>query len=146
MPAAEVQPKQLGIFKYLSQAKKWAYVVTQPDLEPGYLKCRVLTAGTYALLRDVFPPLIAFHKPASKYRQKLTHLVVHISDLGKGVDERTIAIVLNGRNVDAEYDPDWNHVLIADGKYWRRGKNNLRVRASDHAGNPSEKTFVFSLR
>jgi hypothetical protein len=146
VPAGEVRPEQLGIFKYRSESKKWSYIATKPDAEPGYLSCRVLTAGTFALLRDIYPPAIFFRKPASRHMQKLKFLVVRVNDRGKGIDERTVAVFLNGQVADAEYDPDWNHVLIKDLEHLQRGKNHMLVRASDRAGNSSEKNFYFSLK
>ncbi|MCJ7526450.1 MAG: hypothetical protein MUP71_14690, partial [Candidatus Aminicenantes bacterium] len=68
-----------------------------------------------------------------------------VSDRGKGIDERTVAVFLNGQIVDAEYDPDWKHILIKDLKHLQRGKNRLLVRANDHGGNKSEKTYTFSI-
>jgi len=146
VPAGEVRHEQLGIFKYSFKSKNWSYIATQPDYDPGYMKCRVLTAGIFALLRDIDPPAIIFHKPESRHLQSLQRLVVHVSDRGKGIDERTVAVFLNGQIVDAEYDPDWKHILIKDLKHLQRGKNRLLVRAHDHGGNKSEKTYTFSLK
>ena len=138
--------EQLGIFKYRSESKKWSYVATRPDLETGYLSCRVLTAGTFALLRDIFPPVISFPRIGSRYMQKLKRLVAHISDRGKGIEDSSLAVLLNGHDVDAEYDPDWGHVLITDLQYVKKGKNSLLLRVGDRAGNLSEKNFTFSLK
>lgn len=146
VPAGEIRTEQLGIFKYHAQTNKWNYVASKPDAEPGYLSCRVLTAGTFALLRDIFPPEISFQKAESRHRQKLKRLVIHIRDRGKGIDDHSLAVILNGRNVDAEYDPDWSHVLLTDLQYTKKGKNHLSVRVSDRAGNVSEENFSFSLK
>lgn len=146
VPAGEVRLEQLGIFKYRSETKKWSYVATRSDHEPGYLSCRVLTAGTFALLRDIYPPAIIFRKPAFMLLKKLKRLVIRISDRGKGIDARTVAVFLNGQDATAEYDPDWSHVLITDLQYLKKGINSLLVRAKDRAGNQSEKIFTFSLK
>lgn len=146
IPAGETRPEQLGIFKYRLESKKWSYVATQPDNDPGYMKCRVLTAGIFALLRDIEPPAIFFRHPESRHLQRLKRLVVSVSDRGKGIDERTVAVFLNGQIVDAEYDPDWNHILIKDLQHLQRGKNRLLVRAHDRGGNKSEKAYTFSLK
>lgn len=146
VPAGTERPEQLGIFAYRQATRKWTYVPTRPDARAGLLSCRVLTAGTFALLRDVFPPVISLRRPASRSLDKLKRLVVRIGDKGKGVDDASISLVLNDRALDAEYDPDWGHVLLEDPPGLRKGRNVLQVRAADHGGNASEKTFVFYLR
>ena len=60
VPPGQVLPDQLGIFRYQPLGKKWHYVKTQRVSESGYLGSRVLNAGIFALLRDIFPPEIHF--------------------------------------------------------------------------------------
>ncbi len=146
IPAGAERQEQLGIFKYLPLTKRWNYIATRADAEPGYLSCRVLTAGTFALLRDIFPPSVSFSKTRSKYLSKIRRLAIRISDRGKGVDENSIMVSLNGRDMEVDYDPDWNRVLIADLSLLQKGANRLLVRANDRAGNRTEKDFVFSLK
>ena len=146
VPPGTERPGQLGIFKYHPATKRWNYVPTQPDREAGYLSCRVLTAGTFALLRDVFPPAISLRRPGSKHLDALKKLVIRLSDKGKGIDDAALAVWLNGRKVEAEYDPDWGHVLLEDLPGLKKGLNELLVRAGDLAGNVGERRFQFSLR
>jgi hypothetical protein len=146
VPPGTERPGQLGIFRYRPAGKRWNYVPTQPDHEAGYLSCRVLTAGTFALLRDIFPPAISLRRLGSKRLGALKKLVIRLSDKGKGIDDALLAIELNGRKVEADYDPDWGHVLLEELPGLRKGLNELRVRAGDLAGNVSEKRFFFTLR
>jgi hypothetical protein len=146
VPAGTERTGQLGIFKYRPATKKWNYVPTQADREPGYLSCRVLTAGTFALLRDVFPPAISLRRPGSRRLGALTRLVVRLSDKGKGIDDSTLTVVLNGRKLEAEYDPDWGHVLLEELAHLKKGRNELLVRVGDLAGNFSQKRFFFQLK
>ena len=146
VPEGEARPEQLGIFKYHPAARNWSYVPTLPDHEAGYLSCRVLTAGTFALLRDIFSPVMRLRRPRSKHLGKLGKLVVRLSDKGKGIDEEGLAIFLNGQKVDGEYDPDRGQVLIEELHALKKGRNDLLVLAADLAGNHSKKRFYFSLR
>jgi hypothetical protein len=146
VPSGEGRGEQLGIFKYRPLARKWTYVPTWPDRESGYLDCRVLTAGTYALLRDIYPPAIRLRRPRSTHLDKLKSVVIRMSDKGKGIAEKTLAVFLNGRRIEAEYDPDWEHVRLEDLSLFRKGKNDLLVRVADLAGNGSEKRFTLSLK
>ena len=97
------------------------------------------------MLRDIFPPAIFFRKPESMHLLRLKRLVVRIRDKGKGIDDRSIAVFLNGQAVDCEFDPDWSHVLINDLNYLHKGKNHLLIRVDDRAGNQSVKKIFFSL-
>jgi hypothetical protein len=144
-PGAE-QLQQLGIFKYHPATRRWNYVRTQPDHEAGYLSCRVLTAGTFALLRDVFPPAVSLRKPRSKHLGVLRRLVIRLSDKGKGIDDNSLEVQLNGRKIESEYDPDYGHVLLESLPFLKQGKNDLLVRVADLAGNKTEKTFSFFLK
>jgi hypothetical protein len=146
VPSGTERPGQLGIFKYRPATKKWNYVPTQNDREPGYLSCRVLTAGTFALLRDIFPPAVSMRRLRSKHLGELHKLVIRLSDKGKGIDDATLSVRLNGRKVEAEYDPDWGHVVLEELSSLCKGRNDLLVRVGDLAGNISEKRFVFSLK
>jgi hypothetical protein len=146
VPAGTERPAQLGIFKYHPALKRWFYVPTQPDREAGYVSCRVLTAGTFALLRDIFPPAVSLRRPGSRSLGRLQSLVVRLSDKGKGIDDTSLEVFLNGRPVEAEYDPDWRRALLEKLPFLRKGRNELLVRVADLAGNRSEKRFNFSLR
>jgi len=146
LPSGSERLKQLGIFKYRPSTKKWNYVPTQLDLESGYLSCRVLTAGTFALLRDVSPPAISLSRPRSKHLARLHNLVIRLSDKGKGIDDSFLEVLLNGRTVEAEYDPDWGRALLQDLRNLKKGENVLRVKVADLAGNQTEKRFIFSMK
>jgi hypothetical protein len=146
VPPGTERPGQLGIFKYRPDIKKWSYVPTRPDQEAGYLSCRVLTAGTFALLRDIFPPSISLRRPRSRNFDKMKNIVIRLSDKGKGIDDNFLEVLLNGRKLDAEYDPDWSHVLLEDLRDLKKGKNDLLVRVADLAGNRNERRFSFFLK
>jgi hypothetical protein len=146
IPPGEGRQQQLGIFKYRPALKTWRYITTRPDMEPGIVSCRVLTGGIFALLRDNVPPFISFSKPRTRSLEKLDRLVIHLGDKGKGIDDETIAIFLNGRKIDGEYDPDWSHIILENLPGLKSGINDLLVRVSDLAGNLSEKKLSFFLK
>jgi hypothetical protein len=146
IPQDQPLPEQLGIFKYQALGKRWRYVKTQKVPEAGYLGCRVLNGGIFALLRDIYPPQIYFRSHHTWHSEDLKKLVVRLLDRGKGIDDRTVVVFLNGQKVDSEYDPDWGHIFINDTVGLRKGKNDLLVQAADFAGNRSEKNFRFHFK
>jgi hypothetical protein len=146
VPEGAAQPEQLGVFKYQPGSGRWSYVATQKVPEAGFLGCRVLTGGTFALLRDIYPPQIHFRRGPKSLLENFGKLAVRLRDRGKGIDERTIAVFLNGQWVENEYDPDWDLVRVDGAAVLLRGKNELHVQAGDLAGNHSVKKFHFHLR
>jgi hypothetical protein len=146
IPQDQALPEQLGIFKYQPLGKDWRYIKTQRVPETGYLGCRVLNGGIFALLRDIYPPEIHFRGRRTRHLENCKKLVVHLRDRGKGIDDRTVAVFINGQKVESEYDPDWGHILIDEAAGLRKGENDLLVQAADFAGNRSEKNFHFHLK
>jgi hypothetical protein len=139
-------PRQVGIFKYSLKSKKWYYCYTSYNQVNKVYKTRVLSSGIYALMRDVYKPKIIFKKPKTIHKSKLRRLGVIITDKGKGVNDETLRVLLNGKRVDCEYDYDWKHVVIENLNSITAGKNTLQVAVSDYAGNRSQKSYVFYLR
>ncbi|HOW44642.1 MAG TPA: M23 family metallopeptidase [Candidatus Aminicenantes bacterium] len=146
VPAGTPRPGQLGIFRYRPSSRDWVYVPTQAGGEPGFVRCRVLTAGTFALLRDNDPPAVSLRRPHTRHLQRLDELIVRLSDHGKGINDESLAVSLNGVPLAADYDPDWGWAKLTDLSALRRGRNSLRVRVSDLSGNVSEKEFAISLK
>ena len=146
LPVGTERVAQLGIFKYRPEKKSWSYVPTHHERGEGTVSCRVLTAGTFALLRDEIPPAVSLQRLSSPQRSTLRRLVISISDKGKGVDDDSLVVQLNGHRLDVEFDPDWGHVLITELEGLRTGRNELRVQVSDLGGNRSAKVFTFSLQ
>ena len=139
-------PRQVGIFKYDFKHHRWRYQYTTYDSASKTYKRKVLSSGTYALMRDIYFPKISFKRPKTKYKKYLKRLVVTITDKGKGVDDNTLNVRLNGKPIDCEYDPDWQHVVIEELRHIKTGKNLLNVEVKDYGGNRSTRTFGFYLR
>ena len=146
LPPGTARREQLGVFKYQSATRSWTYLPTQVDKDPGYLSARVLTAGTFALLRDVFPPQASLRRLATRRLARLKRLFVRLSDMGKGIDDGSIQVFLNGRKIEGDFDPDWSHVILEDLPGLRKGANVLQVRVADLAGNRVDNRFRFSLK
>lgn len=138
-------PQQVGIFKYSPGYNQWSYRYTTYESGSKTYKTKVLSSGTYALMRDIFPPRIFFKKPIVKHKKNLKRLVVKITDKGKGVNDGTLRVRLNGKWVDCEYDPDWRTVVIDDLKHLQVGKNVFSVEITDYAGHKTAKTYTIYL-
>lgn len=137
---------QLGIFKYDLRRGIWKYVYTQYRSKSRLLKTRLRSSGIFAVMRDNFPPAITFKGPRRNYLKNLKRLVVFLSDKGKGINDETLKITLNGTPLEAEFDPDRGWVILESLPTLRRGKNHLQVRVKDHGGNETRKKYRFHLK
>lgn len=140
-----VNPRQVGIFKYNLFKRKWTYVYTTYNNINKTFATRVISSGIFALMRDIYSPEIYFIRPKSRYLKKLKILIIKITDKGKGVDDNSLKLFLNGKKNDCEYDPDRRWVKIEDLRYLKIGKNLIEVFIQDYAGNRSSRTFTFFL-
>ena len=63
------------------------------------------------------------------YKSSLKRLDIGMTDGGKGINDDTLKVRLNGVLLDVEYDPDWRAVYIEDEnlKPLKIGKNVLDV-------------------
>ena len=139
-------PQQVGIFKYNPKYNHWNYRYTTYESATKTYKTKVLSSGTFALMRDIFPPRIFFKKPIVKHKKNLKRLVVKITDKGKGVNDGSLRVRLNGKWVDCEYDPDWRTVVIEDLKHLQVGKNTFSVEIKDYAGHKAAKVYTIYLQ
>jgi hypothetical protein len=141
-------PQQVGIFKYEVRQKRWSYKNTIYDSTAKTYRHTVLSSGVYALLRDIFPPRVFMRKLRLQDRGALMRLDVAMTDSGKGINDDTLKVRLNGVLLDVEYDPDWRAVYIENENLrpLKIGKNVLEVEVRDYAGNKTARTFTFNLK
>ena len=138
-------PKQVGIFKYSPKSKKWYYAYTTYHPTNLTFRTRLISSGTFALMRDVFPPKIYFSRPRTRLLSSVKKLFVTITDKGKGVDDNSLLIKINNKTIDCEYDPDRDHVKIENLGALQKGENRIYIRIKDRGGNTSSKTYRFTL-
>lgn len=138
-------PRQVGIFKYSFKNKEWHYVYTTYDHANFTFRTRLISSNTFALMRDIFPPKIYLNRPRTTILDRVKQLIVIIKDKGKGVNDDTLKITINGKYIDCEYDPDRDHVKIENTRALKKGENRIYIRIKDYAGNASSKTYRFYL-
>jgi murein DD-endopeptidase MepM/ murein hydrolase activator NlpD len=143
-------PKQVGIFKYNFKTGKWNYRYTTYNPVSAIYKHRLISSGVFALMRDIFPPRIWFVKPKTKYKNNLKQIIVKITDKGKGVDDNSLIIWLNGERIcpkyECEYDPDRSSAKIEDLTNLQTGRNLLKIQVKDYSGNSASKILTFYLK
>jgi len=141
-------PKQIGIGRF--RGGGWTFRSTSYNPTAHTFSTRVISPGVYALLRDKFPPRIRFWKPASRHLENVRKLVVGIWDYGKGVNDNMLRIWLNRKEIksklDYDYDIDWGYLVIKKLDLLKKGRNHLKIKIKDYAGNKNIKSFTFILK
>lgn len=134
-----VPPESLGIYRYDSGRRRWGF--EGGDLEPGgtRMSLRFRRYGRFALLQDASPPEILEVRPAPGSRGLARRVAVQarVEDEGKGLDFDGVTFAIDGRRLDAEFDPDRGVAKGLDPPLLRPGKHHIRVEAVDRAGNRS---------
>ncbi|MCI0528687.1 MAG: hypothetical protein L0Y56_14715, partial [Nitrospira sp.] len=142
--------KKLGIYRWDPLQKGWKYLDDKLNVSRQTVSAQVNFLASYAIMIDNATPVISDlqfdsrDKANSRVRDLLLEISAIIRDRGKGVDEASIVMELDGIAVDAEYDPDRDKVAFQLERPLKPGKHTLRVRASDLAGNkttPAQSEF-----
>ena len=135
--AADVKNLQtLGVYWWDSLKRQWYYMDDKLDAKRGMVSAEIIYPSIYAVLQDNAKPVI------SEMSADAGNASAVIKDVGKGVDEASIVMTLDGKRVDGEYDPDRDKYTAQLTKKLAPGKHTLKVQASDKAGNPAKSQTV----
>ncbi len=148
-PADVQNPQKLGIFWWDSIKQRWYFMDDKRNPKTRSLSTKIIYPSIYAILQDDLNPTISDLSPESGNAVSAANLTLSglIKDVGKGVDEDSIVVLLDGTKMDAEYDPDRDKVSYSLTKKLISGKHTLEIRASDKAGNSAtSKTSTFTAK
>ncbi|MCP4400161.1 MAG: M23 family metallopeptidase [bacterium] len=136
--------KELGIFWWDHIKKRWYYMDDKQQGKARSLTASIIYPSFYAVLRDTLPPVISDLTPESGSVTKASGVTLSaiIKDVGKGVDQSSIVMTLDGKRIGAEYDPDRRKVSYFLTQTLAPGKHTLAVKASDKAGHPAKTRSV----
>lgn len=129
-------PHQAAIFRWNPRTGKWVYVSTKRDARDSMFTTRVRVSGTYALMRDNEPPRIRFVKIKGNPLPRIL-----ITDGGAGVDDLSLSVEMDGKKLDAEYDPDRKWVIFHQFPSLIPGVHRLTVEVRDRTRNRTRRTF-----
>lgn len=139
-------PAQVGIFLLSPKSKHWRYRPTQYDPETFTYRTAVQTSGIFTLMRDDSPPKIRMLPAGTKWKKTLKELIFRITDAGKGLNDDSLKVTINGTPVEADYDPDWRRAAVTDVQFLKKGKNIIRVEVEDHGKNRAAQTYTLNLK
>jgi hypothetical protein len=140
-PATIKNPGKLGIYWWDTIKKRWYFMDDKHEPKTRKLTAKIIYPSIYAILQDNVNPVISDLVPESGSTISTAHstLSAIIKDVGKGIDETSIVMKLDGKRVDGEYDPDRKKFAYTLTGKLKSGTHTLTVQAADKAGNQAKK-------
>ncbi|MBC7186509.1 MAG: M23 family metallopeptidase [Calditrichaeota bacterium] len=144
----EPRPEQLAIYS-VSPKGALAYVGRQGEPQGKQVRCTINRLGTFAVVRDSVPPVIASLQPAvgATLATDRPTLRVEFHDALSGIGgEEAIELLLDGRRVIAEYDPPRRCAFYVPRQPVARGAHRVTATVRDRCGNASTVEHRFFIR
>jgi hypothetical protein len=143
------RPKTLGIYWWDTIKERWYFMDDQHDPKTYALTANIIYPSIYAILNDTIAPTISDVVPAhnSAVEGDALTLQARIKDIGKGVDEASIVMTLDGKRLDGEYDPDRYTYKYPLTRTLASGRHILTIQAADKAGHSAQQqTSTFTVQ
>ena len=147
-PAGFERPERLGLYE-LKDDGTWSFVDNRLDPESASVWARVSHFSTYALLADDAPPEIVDLQPVAgaSPRSRRPVLSATLRDGMSGIRrEEDIRMLLDGRRMVFEYDPEQERVTTRPKRGLEPGVHTLEVKVRDMSGNEAQASSVFTIR
>ena len=126
---------------------RWRYESRRVDPDLPEITTHTRSLSRYALIRDDAPPSVFGLRPeeGTVVNTRKPRLQAKITDVGSGFEDEDIRILLDGKRVIAEWDPERNFIFYAPARYLDVGSHRVTVIASDRAGNSVRKEATFYI-
>ena len=143
-PASDSLPGKLGV--YVKNGDRLRYVGAQKHWNEHRISARTFGFGTFALVRDVEPPVIMALSPGN-----LTHttnpmprLRAVFKDKLSGISgENNRLLKLDGKKVIAEYDPEALVIFYTPEEPLAKGEHTVEIIVTDRSGNTAQRKHIF---
>lgn len=131
IPDSSEQPARTGLYR--ATGRGWRHVGGRRA--GNRLTAGVRNFGTYAVMEDNQPPVIAAISPPDDYQAQTQRPIIRatITDVGSGISD--FSITANGRWLLAEYDPDEDRLEWERDRPLDSGANEIVYQVTDNAGN-----------
>lgn len=142
---ADPHPERVGIYRLDRAQGRWVFQGGERTEEA--VRLSVGRLDTHALLRDDSPPGILEVSPSGPVAVPSSRPVIRIriEDRGSGLDHDGVHLVLDGSEIETEFDPDRGWSTAVPAAPLARGRHDGTAWAVDRAGNRSS-TLAFEIR
>jgi hypothetical protein len=143
----ETSPEQLGVYQRAGKGK-WRFVDNNTDVTKRIVSALVNDFTTYALIRDRIPPEITSIRPTHNTHilDSTPRISVYVLDRLSGIkSDEEIVLMLDGRRLIAEYDPERNRMFYNCRTPLAKGRHEISVTVTDRSQNVATRKTVFWL-
>jgi hypothetical protein len=139
----------LGLYRESSKQGIWQFLDLDRESRPGYLTARTGSLGSFAILQDKKAPLILALQPQDNAqlsdRTPLLKATFKDELSGMGPEEQ-LRLLLDGRKVIAEYDPENDALMFQIKKPLAVGRHTVECSVRDRSGNGSSRLHTFGVK
>jgi hypothetical protein len=138
--------RKVGVYRFSRDGRFFSCSGMAYDTVRKCFRIPVTRMGKLFLAKDEVPPRIRFRN-GMRLRPEDT-LRLWIADIGAGIDLKTPSVLVDGREVAWDYDPDRHCIeILKHNPVWTKGKHYINASVSDYAGNGSgEQKFSYEVR
>jgi hypothetical protein len=123
----------------------WAFVGNTYDPQKKTITGKMGSFGTFALVEDLVPPVIADLSPANgeTLHTALPRLQAMVTDQGSGFNDLMIEMKLDTSKVIFEWDPIIKTVFYQTKKPLAPGRHTMTIAMRDNAYNTAKRSVTF---
>ncbi|MBN1481783.1 M23 family metallopeptidase [candidate division KSB1 bacterium] len=142
-PDSTILPNKLGLYMKAGGSMRF---VGNDKIHERRISGHISSFGTYALVRDIEPPVIYSLYPSngSRTSQSTPTLRCIFKDNLSGIaGERNRILKLDGEKVIAEYDPEATAIFYTPENVLSKGQHTVEIVLKDQAGNVARQLNTF---
>lgn len=147
IPQVRTAPEKLAIYR--NRNGSWSFEGNEREKDRSALRATIKSAGTFAILADQTPPVIANVTPDKGATIRDSRPWIHFDAKdnlsGFGSDEH-LQMTIDGQWVPVEYDPDLRRAKARPRWKLDPGKHTVVIVARDNCGNESSFQRNFTVR
>ncbi len=147
LPSSEPHPERSAVYRLDGARGDWIYL--GGEVRDQSISVAVGRFDTYALLRDESPPRLLGIEPSDPGLPAPARPVfkVRVEDRGSGLNYDGVHLVLDGEEIETEFDPDRGWSLATPTSPLSVGSHSGKVWAVDRSGNRSTtEAFTVTVR
>jgi len=149
LPEVSFPRRQIGIY-YSEDETEWHYLPAEFNTDSTALIGEILSLESFTLRRDSLPPEIRFIHPGSKHAHpanQVKKLVASVEDEMSGLPGyESIQLLLDKTPVIFDFNPITKIVTYRLRHHLKPGTHQVKLHASDAAGNTAEKSYTFMIQ
>jgi len=138
---------QTGLYRAKGEGK-WSLVRKDPEPEKDYYRTCTQSCGTYALIRDLEPPVFDEIFPGDGghyYLKDLKKAWIKVSDNLSGIDAENLVVTINGTWMIYYYNAPTQVVSVEMPRQLPEGEHILQWIIRDNAGHEQKKIIKFHI-